>query len=53
VGQREGKQAWARATASTGRPNGAVRERGREGARVCADRRGSPVRLRDARAGWA
>jgi hypothetical protein len=39
VGQREGKRAWARATAPIGRSHGAARERGREGARVCADRR--------------
>jgi hypothetical protein len=50
VGQREGKRAWARATAPTGRSHGAARERerGRESARVCADRRGPPVRLREA-----
>jgi hypothetical protein len=50
VGQREGKRAWARATAPTGRSHRAVRERGREGARVCANRRDPPVRHRDA---WA
>jgi hypothetical protein len=50
VGQREGKRAWARATAPTGRSHGAARERGREGAWVCADRRGPPVRHRDTRA---
>jgi hypothetical protein len=55
MGQREGRRAWARATAPTGRSHGAARERGREGARVCADRRGPPVRHKDARAraGWA
>jgi hypothetical protein len=50
VGHREGKRAWARATSPTGRSHGAARERGREGARVCADRRGPPVRHRDTRA---
>jgi hypothetical protein len=50
VGQREGKRAWARAMAPTGRSYGAARERGREGAWVCADRRGPPFRHRDARA---
>jgi hypothetical protein len=43
-----GRRAWARATAPTGRSHRAARERGREGARVCADRRGPPVRHRDA-----
>jgi hypothetical protein len=40
----------ARATAPTGRSHGAARERGREGARVCADRWGPPVRHKDAQA---
>jgi hypothetical protein len=48
-GQREGKRAWARATAPIGRSHGAARERGSEGARVCADRRGPPIRHMDAR----
>jgi hypothetical protein len=48
VGQREGRKVWARATAPTGQSHRAARERGREGARVCADRRGPPVRHRDA-----
>jgi hypothetical protein len=56
VGQREGECARARTTAPTDRSQGAARERGREDARVCADRRGLPVRHRDARAqaraGW-
>jgi hypothetical protein len=50
AGQREGEREWARATAPTGRPHGAARERGRQGARVCPDRRCPPVRHRDARA---
>jgi hypothetical protein len=50
VGQREGNQAWARTMAPIGWSHGAARERGREGARVCADRRGPPIRLRDAQA---
>jgi hypothetical protein len=49
AGQREGRRAWVRATAPTGRSHGAARERGIEGARVCADRWGPPVRHRDAR----
>jgi hypothetical protein len=49
VGQREGEWARARATAPTERSHGAARERGREDARLCADRRGPPVRHRDAR----
>jgi hypothetical protein len=48
--ERERERARARATAPTCWSHGAARERGREGARVCADRRGPPVRHRDARA---
>jgi hypothetical protein len=48
--ERERERARARATAPTGRSHGAARERGREGARVCTDRRGLPVRHRDTRA---
>jgi hypothetical protein len=46
TGQREGKRARARATTPTGLAHRAARERGREGARVCADRQGPPVRHR-------
>jgi hypothetical protein len=49
--ERERERARARATAPIGRSHGAARERGREGTRVCADRRGPPVKHRDARAG--
>jgi hypothetical protein len=48
--ERERERARARATAPTGRSHGAARERGREGAQACADKRGPPVRHRDARA---
>jgi hypothetical protein len=50
AGQRERERARARATAPIGRSHGTTRERGREDARVCADRRGPPVRHRDTRA---
>jgi hypothetical protein len=59
VGQREGEWVHAREPASTGRPHGAVRERGRGViALVGADRQDPPARHRGragagARASWA
>jgi hypothetical protein len=57
----ERERARTRETTPTDQPHRAAREREREGnehAQVCADKRGSPVKLKgragaDARAGWA